>query len=384
MHAWSSAQDEVIMRTFEAHPTVMWELTRACDLHCSNCTIGATASPGANELSTYEAYKTIDQIAALEPREFIITGGDPLERDDVAQVVNYARRRGLDPAFVASPSSQLTGAALERLVRNGLTRIIFSIDGPTPEVHQSVRGAGTFEKVLRAIRIAEVVGLKIEINTLITRRNVDDLNAIADLIRPMRITRWNLYFLVPTLASSRPEMLTAGQAEDVFANIDAIRGRETFAVRVIEAPHYRRFRLQRDLDARLENADAWSDFSGYETGDGATQRDLIDCALAGARGFVFISHAGDVRASEFLLLSAGNLRYRPVDAIYRGSDLFVALRDPANLQGRCGRCEFRHICGGSRARAWTVDGNVFGDDPLCAYTPGVAMPLPAALGTSEA
>lgn len=370
------------MTAFEAHPTVMWELTRACDLHCRNCTIGATEFRGANELSTYEAYKTIDQIADLAPREFIITGGDPLERDDVVQVVNYARRRGLDPAFVASPTSQLTSVAIERLVRNGLTRIIFSIDGPTPEVHQSVRGAmGTFARTLHAIRIAETAGLKIEINTLITRRNVDELTAIADLIRPMRIARWNLYFLVPLLASSRDESLSAGQAEDVFATIDRLRGRETFAVRVVEAPHYRRFRMQRDLDARLENADTWADFAGYENHDGD---DLMDSALDGARGFVFISHAGDVRASEFLLLSAGNLRYRPLDTIYRGSDLFVALRDPNNLQGKCGRCEFRHICGGSRARAWTVDGSIFADDPLCAYEPGLAMPLPAGLGTAEA
>ena len=110
----------------------------------------------------------------------------------------------------------------------------------------------------------------------------------------------------------------------------------------------------------------------------------MEAALDGARGFVFISHAGDVRASEFLPLSAGNLRYRPLDAIYRGSDLFVALRDPNNLQGKCGRCEFRHICGGSRARAWTVDGNAFADDPLCAYEPGLAMPLPARFGNAEA
>src|SRR4051812_8349805 len=356
------------MMTFEAHPTVMWELTRACDLHCRNCTIGATGFRGANELSTYEAYKTIDQIAALAPREFILTGGDPLERDDVGQVVNYSRRRGLDPAFVASPTSQLTAAAIERLVRNGLTRIVFSIDGATDEMHEGVRGAwGTFAATLRAIRIAEAAGLSIEINTLITRRNADDLRAIVDLIRPMRITRWNLYFLVPLIASSRAEMLLASQAEEVFATIDAIRGSEAFAVRVVEAPHYRRFRLQRDLDVRLENADAWADFAGYENHDG----DLAGSALDGAHDFVFISHAGDVRASEFLLLSAGNLRYRPLDGIYRGSDLFVALRDPNNLQGKCGRCEFRHICGGSRARAWTVDGNVFADDPLCAYEPGL-------------
>ena len=144
--------------TYEAHPTVMWELTRICDLHCRNCTIGATENRGANELSTYEAYKTIDQIAALEPRELIITGGDPLERDDVIQILNYARRRGLDPALVVSPTSQLTAVAIERLERNGLTRIIFSIDGPSPKVHQAVRGAGTFAATLRAIRIAEMVG----------------------------------------------------------------------------------------------------------------------------------------------------------------------------------------------------------------------------------
>jgi len=359
----------------------MWELSRACDLHCRNCTIGATETRGANELTTYEAYKTIDQIAALAPREFIISGGDPLERDDVLQIINYARRRGLDPALVVSPTSQLTAVAIERLERNGLTRIIFSIDGPTPEVHQSVRGAmGTFVKTLRAIRLAEVAGLHVEINTLIARRNVDDLNAIADLIRPIRIARWNLYFLVPVIATSRTEMLTAAQTEEVFAIIDRIRDKETFAVRVVEAPHYRRHRLQRDLDARLENIDTWADFSGFENHDG---RDLSDCALDGAHGFVFISHAGDVRASEFLPLSAGNIRYRPLDAIYRSSDLFVALRDPNNLQGKCARCEFRHLCGGSRARAWTVNGNAFADDPLCAYEPGLAMPLPASFGTAH-
>jgi len=366
------------MTTFEAHPMVMWELTRACDLHCSNCTIGATEFRGANELTTYEAYKTIDQIVALKPREFVITGGDPLEREDVSQVVNYARRRGLNPALVVSPTSQLNAEAMDRLERNGLTRIIFSIDGASAEVHEAVRGAkGTFAATLRAVRSAQTIGLEVEINTLITRRNVDDLQAMADLIRPIGIVRWNLYFLVPLIAAARQEMLSADQTEEVFATIDRIRGRETFAVRVVEAPHYRRFRLQRDLDARLENAGTWADFSGYEAGDGGTQRDLIDCALDGARGFVFISHAGDVRASEFLLLSAGNLRYRPVDAIYRSSDLFVALRDPANLRGRCGRCEFRHICGGSRARAWSVEGNVFADDPSCAYEPGLAMPLAA-------
>lgn len=375
------------MSTYEEHPIVMWELTRACDLHCHSCTIGASDKRSPNELTTYEAYKTIDQIVSLEPREVVITGGDPLERDDVGQIINYARRRGLDPALVASPTSQLTADAIARLLRNGLNRIIFSVDGSTAAMHHLVQGAiGTFSKTLEAMRWAESAGLEIEVNTLVTRRNANDLGAIANLIRSVQIVRWNLYFLVPMNVAAQGEMLLAAEAEHLFTEIDDIRGREHFAVRVVEAPQYRRHRLQRNLDARLGNAAAgrWADFSGYESEDAGAPRELFDSARDGANGFVFISHAGDVRASEFLLFSAGNLRYRPLGTIYRGSDLFVALRDSANLTGKCGHCEFRHVCGGSRARAWAVNGNVFADDPLCAYHPGTSLPLPVTVANPEA
>ena len=367
------------MPLYEAHPVVMWELTRACDLHCVNCTIGANESRGSNELTTYEAYKTIDQIASLAPRELIITGGDPLERKDVHEILNYARRRGLDPALVVSQTSQLTHEAILLLKRNGLSRLVFSVDGSEHGIHQAGHGVlGTFAGTLQSAYHAKTARLSIEINTLITRRNAGDLGAIADLIRPLGITRWNLYFLVP-LASSRAEMISADDAEHLFGTIDEINLRERFAVRIIEAPHYRRYRMQRILEARLDTVASgnWLDFSGYEA-NADTMRAVLDSALDGARGFVFISHAGDVRPSEFLPFIAGNLRYRSLGAIYHASDLFVALRDPDNLKGRCGHCEFREICGGSRARAWAVDGNVVGDDPLCSYRPGVPMLLPTA------
>jgi MoaA/NifB/PqqE/SkfB family radical SAM enzyme len=367
------------MPAYEEHPVVMWELTRACDLHCHNCTIGATENRGPNELTTYEAYKTIDQIASLAPREVVMTGGDPLERRDIDQIVNYARRRGLDPSLVLSPTSQLNSDAIARLERNGLSRIVLSIDGSTPEIHEAGHGVvGTFAITMRAAGLAKSAHLAVEINTLITRRNAGDLEAIADLIRSIGIVRWNLYFLVP-VATSHTEMISAEEAERILGTIDQIRGREKFAVRVIEAPHYRRYRLQRSLDARLDNAANanWSDFSGYEPDDNGGLQDVMAAALDGAHDFLFISHAGDVRASEFLPFSAGNLRYRPLGTIYRGSDLLVALRDPENLKGKCGICEFRRICGGSRARAWAMEWNVFADDPLCSYQPGVPMPLPA-------
>ncbi len=364
------------MRTFDEHPVVMWELTRACDLHCRNCTIGATGNPGTNELTTFEAYKTIDQIATLAPREMVITGGNPLERDDLGQIINYARRRGLDPALMLVPTAQITHDVIGTLERNGLSRIVLSIDGSVPDIHQAGRGVlGTFAATLHTASLAKNAKLAIEINTLVTPRNAADLPAIAELIRSMGIVRWNLYFLVP-LASSHADMMTAAETERLFEVIDGIRARETFAVRVVEAPHYRRYRLQRALDARLDNAAtmAWPDFTGYEAANDRSSRDLIDCALDGARGFVYISHSGDVRASEFLLFSAGNVRYRPLAAIYRSSDLFVALRDPRNLSGKCGRCEYRELCGGSRARAWAMEWNVFADDPLCSYEPAQTLP----------
>lgn len=355
---------------YEQHPTVLWELTRACDLHCRGCPSNANDRPGPNELTTYEAYKTIDQIATVQPRELIISGGDPLERDDAYQIVDYARRRGLDPALVLSPTSQLTQESLARLQRNGLTTVIFSLDGATADVHQALHGvSATFAATLMAMRWAEMIGFRIEVNTLVWRRNVRDLEAIVELIRSFHIVRWNVHFVVPAGASREIEMLTAEEVEEIFGVIDDIRERETFAVRVVEAPQYRRFRLQRHLLMRLRESEDWSDFATYESEAQDSAREMLDSAREGARGFVYISHAGDVRPSEFVPQSAGNLRYRPLGAIYRGSDLFVALRDPDNLKGRCQRCDFRHVCGGSRARAFAMTGDLFGSDPLCAYDP---------------
>lgn len=359
------------MTSFEPHPVVLWELTRLCDLHCRRCPSGANERRDPNELSTYEAYKTIDQIASLGPRELIITGGDPLERDDVDQIIDYARRRGLDPSLVLSPTKELTSSAIDKLQASGLTTVVLSIDGSTDATHESIHKiANTFSATMRALRWAEEAGLRIEVNTLVTRRNAGDLRAIAELLRPLGIVRWNVHFVVPTGASRELEMITAEEVEQVFATLDEIRARETFPLRVVEAQHYRRFRLQRLLDSRLtDESGQWADFSGYETAAADNPREVLDAALDGARGFVYISHSGEVRPSEFAPHSAGNLRFRPLGAIYRSGDLFVALRDPDNLHGKCRHCDFRMLCGGSRARAYAMTGDLFGADPLCAYEP---------------
>lgn len=369
--------------SYDPHPTVQWELTRLCDQHCRGCPSGAGERRDPNELTTYEAYKTIDQIAALRPREVIITGGDPLERDDVYQVVDYARRRGLDPALVLSPTRDLTFDAVARLARNGLTRAVFSVDGSSAAVHESVHGVdGTFAATLRAMRWAESAGLRIEVNTLVVRGNVRDLDAIAALIRPFGIARWNVYFLVPVGDSRRLEMITADEVERAFDVLETIRERDGLTVRTVEAPHYRRFRVQRLLASRLASDGAeWADFTGHED---ESAREILESALDGVRSFVYVSHAGDVRPSELAPQSAGNLRYRDLGTIYRGSDLFTALRNPDNLHGKCRACEFRILCGGSRARAYAMTGDLFGADPLCAHDPAMPSSSPLLIRAKEA
>ena len=357
----------------DEHPIIMWELTRACDLQCMNCgsTAADTRSPG--ELSTYESYKTVDRIASLHPREVIITGGDPLVRRDLVQIIDYARRRGLTPSLVVSPTDRLTADTIEALRRGGLTRMIFSIDGSTAEIHQFGHGrTGTFEPTLQGIRRAIADGLEIEINTLVSKRNSHDLNKITALIRTFKPKRWNLHFLVPAGVSAQVEMLTASEVERVFGIIHEISGNEKFAVRAIEAPHYRRFVLEREIERRVSGPGQPLVLTDFGRSERSTGDMLLDTAIDGAQSFLFITHAGDVRASEFLPHVAGNIRHRSLPAIYHRSDLFTSIRSRDQLHGKCGRCEFRYLCGGSRARAWAMNGDLFATDPLCAYEPGMA------------
>ncbi len=359
------------MTTCNPHPIVMWELTPPCTSHSPSCDVGAEEHQRACNLSTYDAYKTVDQIAALQPRECIFTGGDPLQRSDVAEIIDYARRRGLDPALVVRPSSHLTAESVAMLARHGLSRMVFSLDSSTPDGHNAAaHSVDTFWPTLRAMRWAKEAGLLLEVNTLVSPRNAGDLQAIVDLIRPFAVVRWNVHFPVPVAGSVAVEMMTAAETEAVFERLDQITFREKFAMRVVEAPHYRRFLLQRPFDARKAQADlpsSWPDFTGYES-DQLTG--VLDAAIGGPEEFVYVAQSGDVRASEFLPQSAGNLRNRSLTSIYRGSDLFVALRDDKNTQGRCACCEFHPLCVGSRARVWAMTGQLFGGDPMCAYDPG--------------
>lgn len=351
---------------------VMWELTRACKLACAHCPIGSQPRRSALELSTYEAYKTIDQIVALAPDELILTGGDPLERPDIHQLIDYARRRGLQPILNVSTTPSLTGASIGKLKRNGLAGLAISLDSSAPDKHDAARGvAGQFSSTLLAIRWARTAELPVEVNTLMSPQNIGDFARIADLLADVDVHRWNVFFHVPVGSSRHVESLSGAQVEQLFDQLHALSARVGFPIRTFEAPQYRRFVLQRAVQARLQSVDDYFDAgaAGIRIGDDTGR------AAVAVNNYLYISHHGEVTISPFLPMTAGNVRYQPLSAIYRHGELFAAVRDEVNLKGKCGRCEFRTVCGGSRARAFAATGDLFAADPLCAYEPGTFLPV---------
>jgi radical SAM protein len=373
---------------------VIWENTRACDLSCVHCRAAAQPKRSQFELTTEEGFNLIDDVAAMKPRVFVITGGDPLKREDTYDMIRYAKDRGLEPALTPSATPLLTEGAVARMKSHGLSRLAVSLDASTAAPHDSFRRVnGSFDITIRAIQAAAKVGIPVQVNTTVTRRTIDDLPNMVSMLIDLGIAMWSVFFLVPTGRGKRGDLVTPEGVEHLFAFLYETSKKVSFAIRTTEAMHYRRYTLQRlaiEGGYRIESLrdpvtgliDASTLFLGHGgamplgvKSQGASQSGAIPRAPRGVnegKGFVFISHIGDVFPSGFLPLKAGNVKEQSLSEIYRSSELFLSLRDSSRLKGKCGRCEFRELCGGSRARAWSMTGDVFESDPLCEYQPKVA------------
>ena len=342
---------------------VIWENTRACDLACVHCRAAAQSKRNRFELTTEEGFDLIDQIAELKPKVFVLTGGDPLKRDDTYALIQYARMKGLEPSLTPSATPLLTEEAVTKMKEHGLGRMAVSLDAPNAAAHDAFRRVdGSFDLTLRAIRQAAREQIPVQVNTTVTRRTAADLPNMVALLEDLGIVMWSVFFAVPTGRAKNSDLITAGEVEELFGFLFETSKRVPFSIRTTEAMHYRRYVLQHGGAMPL----------GVHPHPDALDRNGAPRAPRGvneAKGFVFISHIGDVYPSGFLPLKAGNVKQQRLADIYRESPLFVNLRDPNNLQGKCGRCEFRELCGGSRARAWAMTGDVFASDPLCAYQP---------------
>ncbi len=360
---------------------VIWEVTQACDLACVHCR--AMAQPYRNplELSTDDGKRLIDEIAAMQVPVFVLTGGDPLKRPDIYDLVEYATARGVRTSLTPSATPLLTREAIGELQRRGLARLAVSLDGSTAEIHDAFRRvAGSYEWTLRAIRWARELGLPVQINTTITRRNLADFEATVRLLETLDIVLWSVFFLVPTGRGQTSDLISAEEFEEVFAKLYEVSRRMRFDIKTTEAQHYRRYLLQQRTAERRGGAAAVPNASqgrrqypglDLSGGIGRAPRGLND-----AKGFVFVSHLGEVFPSGFLPISAGNVRRQSLADIYRNSPLFISLRDTSQLKGKCGACEFRNVCGGSRARAFALTGDPLAEEPCCVYQPK-AVGVPA-------
>ena len=361
--------------------TVIWEVTRACDLRCVHCRADAQAWRHPLELTTAEGYRLLEQVRDLGSPVFVITGGDPLKRDDLYDLIAYGVRLGLSVAVTPSATPLLTGDAIRRLHDLGMRRLALSLDGPGADTHDAFRRqAGSYDTTLAGIRHAVACGLPVQVNTTVTRRNRASLPALADLVGDLGAIMWSAFFLVTVGRAQQADQLTAAEYEEVFDFLYRTSQQGRYAVRTAAAPHYRRFVLQQQVAARRTGHATPAHWVAGMVGDmPRARRGVTD-----GSGLVFISHTGNVAPSGFLPLSAGNVRETPLAEIYRAAPLFQRLRDDAQLLGKCGVCEFRKVCTGSRARAYAVTGDPMASEPLCAYEPPRAARAQHTAGTMGA
>jgi AdoMet-dependent heme synthase len=386
----------------------IWEVTQSCDLACKHCRAAAQPLPHPDQLTHAEGMALIDQIAAMHIPIFVFTGGDPLKREDLFELIRYAAGKNVQVAVTPSATPLLTRDAIFRLKEAGLVRLGISLDGSTPEIHDAFRGLpGAWARTIQAIEWANEAGIPIQVHTTISRHNVSDLDSLCDLFEKLAIVMWNVFFLVPVGRGQLDDLLSGEEFEQVFGKIYELSRRANFQIKTTEAMHYRRYLLQHNLEERRvahgnsaghghghpHAALKGHDFSraerapkgdggalapegtaryepGAPTADAATRnRSWATRRVNDGKGFVFISHVGNVYPSGFLPIHAGNIRETPLAEIYRNAPIFKALRNTSRLEGKCGACEFKEICGGSRARAYALTGDPLAQEPCCIYQP---------------
>jgi AdoMet-dependent heme synthase len=361
-------------RDFNKDPfIVIWELTRACQLKCLHCRAEAQYRRDPRELSFEEGKALIDQIYEMNNPMLVFTGGDPLMREDVFDIAAYAVEKGVRVSMTPSATPNVTKEAIEKAKEVGLSRWAFSLDGPNAEIHDHFRGtAGSFDLTMERIKYLHELEIPIQINTVISRYNYDYLDEMAKLIEELDCVLWSVFFLVPTGRGQEKDMITPAEHEKVFIWLYELSKKVKFDIKTTAAQHYRRVVIQNKMreakeqpeDIKYLDALTQQGLTGSIDGLGRAPKGVND-----GNGFVFISHIGDVYPSGLLPVKAGNVRETPLAEIYRESPIFKSLRNPDEYKGKCGQCEFRYVCGGSRSRAYAMTGDYLESEPFCVYIP---------------
>jgi radical SAM protein len=352
---------------------VYWEMTQACPLACRHCRAEAVSTAHPGELTHAESLDLLQQIAAFDTKpHLILTGGDPLQRADIYAIIDEACRLGLTVSITPAATAELTTELFAKLKAHGIDSVGLSLDGSSAARHEAIRGVtGCFDWTIDAIRKAAEAGFPIQVNTLVSEETADDLPAIYELLKAHKIMRWSLFYLIAVGRGKELQPVTPQRGEELMHWTHKLAQRAPFAIKTTEAPSYRRVAL----NAMREEGRTGAEIERTPVYRGFGIRD--------GHGIIFVSNQGDIYPAGFLPLATGNVRTDSLVDVYRDSPIFQALHNPSNFHGKCGVCEYRTLCGGSRARAFAYTGDPLGSDPFCPYEPRSASRSPAATESAQ-
>lgn len=338
---------------------VAWETTRRCNLSCKHCRAVAEDHPYDNELSTKESFVLLDQIKETGSPIVILTGGEPLLRDDIFDIAAYGTNLGL--RMVMAPNGTLLDSDnTARIKKAGIQRISVSLDGATAESHDAFRGVpGAFENTITGINKAKAAGIEFQINTTITKSNLDEIPLILKLAESLGAVAHHIFLLVPTGRGKYilDNAIDAQAYEKTLNWFYDQKNKTTLQLKATCAPHYYRILRQR---AKKDGEKITFETHGLDA--------VTRGCLAGT-GFCFVSHVGRVQTCGFLDVTCGDVRKQHFKDIWEQSDVFNELRRFSNLKGKCGVCEYHSVCGGCRARAYEATGDYLAEEPLCTHIP---------------
>ncbi|MGC8461918.1 MAG: TIGR04053 family radical SAM/SPASM domain-containing protein [Candidatus Dormibacteria bacterium] len=370
----ASTLDRALNHYAQAPHLVFWETTKACQLQCLHCRASAQYGPAPGELSTSEGMAFLDSLASWKGASPIVifTGGDCLARADLLELVRHGHEQGLRMGIAPSVTPRLQTPILQDVFASGARSASISCDGAHAATHDGIRGiAGHLDSTLLALDLLRDIGFRLQVNTAVMARNVHEMGDIACMLLERKIHVWEVFFLVGTGRGTGEKEITAEQAEDVCRFLVALDA-YGLTIRTVEAPFYRRVREQYDAYPEKLDRDGgplYHELLGSVASRfGTPERTHHSATLAtgDGRGIVFVGHDGAIHPSGFLPISLGNVRTDSLMDMYQSHPLFESLRQ-GNLEGACGECEWRRLCGGSRARAYAHTGDPLGSDPACIY-----------------
>ncbi len=329
---------------------IAWEVTRSCNLACSHCRASSKLGPYPNELTTKECFQLIDEIASFGSLLVILTGGEPLLREDIFQIIEYGRKKGLK--LVMAPNGTLLNEEnVKKIIASGIKRISVSLDGPDETSHDQLRQVpGAFKRAQEGIERAKSLGLEFQINSTISKRNIKSLSEIMKLAKDLGAKAHHIFLLVPTGRAKEMvnEELSSQEYEEALKLFSQEKKNSPLDLKATCAPHFNRILLQ-------EHADKACSLAGR--------------GCMGGVSFCFISHTGDLQPCGYLEIKCGNVRDQGFKKAWLNSEVFSNLRDFSKYKGKCGVCEFQAVCGGCRARAYALTGDYLAEEPYCSYEP---------------